>query len=232
MSIQVSGLAEANAALAQLSREMPRAAARATNRLVYKVWEGEKAQMVGDLDKPRPFSLNAVRYKRASPSQPVGEVYIVDQFRPGQVATETTHYLGKQIKGGRRVRLKRSERAMQAMGLMPRGHVWVPIAVNLDASGNIPGALIKQMIAEFRQYGTRRVDGRKFYLRGGRNVPAQGVWRRVGRREWKPFLRFVPIRTYQRIFDYYGRADREIDYHFAPFFNHEILYEQQRAGLR
>ena len=230
MTIRVDGLTEANAYLERLTREMPRAAIKATDRLVFKVWEAEKAQMVADLDRPKPFSLGAVRYKRPRMTDPVGEVYLADRHRPGQVAREGDAYLGVQVSGGRRTRPRASELAMQQMGLMRPGFVWVPApGVRVDAYGNVPGATIKRMIAEFRAYGTARRDGRRFYLRGGVRVPPVGVYYKVGRR-WMPLLQFLSPRQYQKRYSFYERADQEIAYHFRPIYLREIERETERRG--
>jgi hypothetical protein len=230
MTIQVRGLTEANAALAQLSRDLPRAAVKATDRLVFKVWEAEKAQMVADLDRPRPFALGAIRYKRPKLTDPVGEVYVVNQFGQG-VAREDRNYIGMQIGGGRRTFPKRSERALQSMGIMPRGTVWVPSSfARLDASGNIGGTTIKRLVTEFRAHGRRRHDDRRFYVRGGVRAAAQGIWQKIGRR-WLPLVYFVPTKTYRRRFKFYERGNSEVAYHFRSIYGREIDRERERLGL-
>lgn len=226
--IRVDGIKEVNTYLGRLSRELPRAAVKATDRLVFKVLDGQKAQMVADIDRPRPYSLGALNYKRPTLASPVGEVFIRDQFRRGQIAKEGNHYLGIQISGGRRTRNKRSEIALKRMGLMPRGSVWVPASgTRLDAGGNVPGLAIRSMIDEFRTYKKQRREGRRFYLRGGAKIPPIAIYRKLGRR-WVPFLRFVSARTYRKRYRFFERADQEVAYHFASIYGREIERELKR----
>jgi hypothetical protein len=214
--------------LTALRKESPAAARAAMVELIPKVQEGIKAQMIVDMDRPVPFSLGAVMTQiNNKDGMGGGRVFIADRFRSG--GADESHYLGVNTLGGVRDRRKASEIALQAMGIMPRGTVWVPDrAVRLDKNGNVPSKSLNAMLAEFRAYGKEPLKGRNFYVRGGTRYPAMGVFTRIGE-EYYPFLWFVSPRRYAMLFDFYGRADKEASYWFAEIYDKQISLMLERV---
>lgn len=227
MSIEVRGLESARVMLTELREEMPEAAREATKNLVYAVWNGIRTQVVADFDRPVQWTVGAIRYQvNASDKGPGGRVYIVDQFRANAGADET-HYLGVNTLGGVRRRSKASEIALEKLGIMPHGFVWAPDrSVKLDKNGNVPAKAIRVMLEEFRQWGKKMDPSRQFYARGN-----HGVFMRVGD-QFYPFIWFISPRRYEKLFDFYGRADRDISYSFDEIYNKSINLALERAAAR
>ena len=221
MSVTVTGVDDVKAMLADLAVTMPRAAIDATNQTIYQLWGAEKLQMIADIDRPVSYSVNAILYERMNADGKGGRVWVRDLFTNAG-ATET-NYLGVQMHGGVRRRLKASEIALQAFGVMPSGMVWVPdTSVRLDSHGNVPSRPIQSMVDEFRRWRNVRDKSRNFHL-----LPGKGVFTKIGG-EWVPFLWFVSPRTYRERFDFYGRADREMEYAFANIYAKAVQRELDR----
>ena len=206
--------------LADLAVTMPRAAIDATNQTIYQLWGAEKTQMIADIDRPVSYSVNSILYERMNAEGKGGKVWLKDIFR-GSGADET-NYLGVQMHGGTRRRLKASEIALQKNNFMPSGMVWVPDkSVALDSHGNVSGNVIKKMLADLKGGPPHN-----FYVRRRNGTPI-GVFTKVGD-EWYPFLWFVSPRQYRERFDFYGRADKEVEYAFGDIYAKAIQKELDR----
>jgi hypothetical protein len=226
VSVQVSGIDDVKLMLADLQRTLPVAARYAKNEVIQKVWEGERVQAVADLDKPKPFTISQILFDKKETDQSVGRVWVRDPF--DQQGANERSYLGVNTLGATRTRLKGSEAALQDLGFMPRGYVWVPDkSVRLDANGNIGGNAIQNMVNEFRWYGTKALPGREYFLLGGKNVPPKGIYRLFGGK-WVPFLWFARPLSYIGRFDFYGRADREVQYWWQRIYDKAIQKEFDR----
>ena len=228
MAIRVNGVEDAQRLIAQLKEQLPSAARAAMAELIPKVRDGIKDQASEDMHRPVRFSLGAIMSQLDDRGFGAGRVFVADRFSSG--GADETHYLGVQTLGGTRERRKASEISLQLSGIMPEGMVWVPDkSVALDANGNVPGRAIQAMVAEFRSHGNARVHGRNFYMRGGVRRRAIGIFTRIGD-DWYPFLWFVSPRRYAMLFDFYGRADREVAYSFGEIYDKQIRLLLERAG--
>ena len=217
MTTRAEGADAINALLAAIAGELPKVLERAQNKMIYQVYQAEKDQMARDIDRPTPWSLGSLRYKKVGPpkgGEPATQgaiVYMADPFRGGEY-TGAKEYLGVQIiDGGQTAGPRRSEKIMQARGWMPAGTVWVPaVGVALNQHGNISGALISAMLQNLGATppGKRAPKGTKYVLIGqpGRE---EGVFRLVGR-EWRPFLWFVKRPTYRARYTFHERGASEI----------------------
>jgi hypothetical protein len=219
----VTGVEDVKAMLADLAVTMPRAAIDATNQTIYQLWGAEKLQMVADLDRPVPYTLNAILYERMNAGGKGGKVWVKDLIR--STGADENQYIGVQTIGTTsRSRMKGSEKALQEFGIMPSGMVWVPDRrhVALDSHGNVSARAIKSMVDEFRKWRDARNPTRNFAL-----IKGKGILTRVGG-EWYPFIWFVTPRQYKARFDFYGRADKEMEYAFGDIYAKAIQKELDR----
>jgi hypothetical protein len=221
MNVSVQGVDDVKAMLADLATAFPRAAKEARNNVIQVVWEGEKAQAVADLDQPRSFTISSILFNKDDTKGPA-RVWVQDLFN--KEGADESFYLGRNLLSGTRTRLKGSEIALQSARpqLMPTGTVWVPASnVVLDAQGNIGGNVIKKMVDQLKAG-----DFSNYFVMG--KPPNQkGIFARVGG-EWYPFLWFVSPRQYAERWDFYGRADREVAYHFESIYGTAIQRELDR----
>lgn len=216
--IRITGLESVRALLAALGGNLEEASRLAQNKMAYELRLAEQDQMRSDLDRPTPFSVQALMYKKAETSAaalggPAGEgaaVYMVDKFaHQGAGKVGPDEYLGVQALGGVTAGPRRSEKWFQSAGIIGPNIVWVPDrAVKLDAYGNIPGGPMSRMITDFDFNPYARTANKQFALWGPRGKP-HGVLAKIGD-TWHPYIWFVERRTYQARFDFYGRGDREI----------------------
>ena len=239
-SVSLNGLEEVQAMLLALGGELKTAGDKAQTRMAYQIREAAVAQMVGDLDRPTPFSLGGglsqagPRYKAAgklptatessagAPSIEGAAVYFRAPF--GGPGLEPDEYLGVHVIGADSARLtagpRASEKWLQMLGWMRPDQVWVPDkAVKLDNYGNVSGNTILAMMADIKPAG---VAGDNF-APIGKPPDIRGVRARIGD-GWYPFLWFVSRRSYSARYDFYGRADAEVQYGFKQILDDEITY--------
>lgn len=215
MDIRIDGVDKVAAMLVTIKGELPKVAERSQNALVYQMWLAEKEQMRVDIDRPTPWSVGALRYKKVgkpSASEPPTDgaaVYMADGFKAGS-RVGAKDWLGVQILGGKTAGPKRSERLMQSIGILRPDHVWVPDrGVKLDAYGNVKGSTMSALITDLGLNPYARTKDKQFCLIG---KPPVGVLARVasgGESLWLPFLWFVPRKTYRERFGFYRRAEKE-----------------------
>lgn len=238
--IDIRGLTEVKTMLAGLKDELPKVNQSSQNKLAYEIMAAEKEQMKADLDRPTPWSVGSLRYKKVgvrpvgAPDVPGAAVYFETPwgYSSGLGADE---WLGVQILGGETAGPKRSESRLQMLGYMPRGTVWVPAAeTKLDQYGNVPGSAISAMLSDLgaNPYGRSGDPGAKeakFVLVGepGRE---EGVWRKV-RGQWQPFLWFVPRQQYRPRYRFHERAEAAMREKWKSIFGYYLdrALQQQRA---
>jgi hypothetical protein len=139
MNISVShDLAALTGTLTRAQKEqLPFAIALALTETGKDVKDAAVAEMTRVFDRPTPFTLNSLFLKAATKQRLQAIVWFKDFAPKGTPAAE---YLAPEIYGGGR-RDKRSERLLQARGLMPRGWRLVPgVGLKLDQYGNISRA--------------------------------------------------------------------------------------------
>ena len=197
MTVKITGLAQVAKSLAKLPAEIDKAAISAQNKMAFRLKYTLEAQMRTDLDRPKPYSLSAIRYDKARKGKPA-YLYVVDKST-GDVADEQS-WIGVQVGGGTRRRLRHSERRFQEAGLMPRGWVWVPTKfTKLDKWGNVPGSLMVAIL------GTRGRRSKKYFV-----LKDRGVYEKLPGRVVRPILLFVSPREYNKRYDFFGRARKEV----------------------
>jgi hypothetical protein len=242
-AVTISGITEAKALLAQLNGQMREVDRYSQNAMAFDIYKGQQEQMRSDLDRPTAWSIGSLRYKKAyepparagdgAPQVDGAAVYMANAFEAGS-AVGPDEWLGVQIVGGGKTAgPRRSEKALQLFGWMPRGKIWVPaVGAPRNASGDVPGSLISDMLTNLgtNPYG-RKTTGTTDtkYLLIGDPGSEEGVWRLV-RGEWQPFIWFVDPATYRKRYNFYGRADREIQAKFLGHINRYLDIAIRKAA--
>lgn len=221
--IDIRGLDGVRALLAGLSGEIEAVSTKAQNQMAYELRRAEQEQMRSDLDRPTPWSVRALVYKKAgatggpgAPDTPGAAVYFNTPF--GAPGLQETEWLGVQAVAGRTAGPRRSERAFQALGLIRPGVVWVPgPAAKLDASGNLRGSTIKAILADLQK---PRGKGRKYAAIG--TPPDCRAILAKGNGQWTPLLYFAPRPSYRKRYEFHRRADREVATRFPAILNEQL----------
>lgn len=153
-------------------RQVPFATALALTRTAQSAKKRVEEAMEKEFDRPTPYTLKALRVVPARKDNLVAEVLIKDEAPKG---TPPDRYLRAEIEGGDR-NLKRSERALQMTGKMPKGWAWTPaMAAPLDPYGNLRGGFVTALLSKVKGHidstsnETARSKKRKSKL-GGRQV--------------------------------------------------------------
>jgi hypothetical protein len=248
-TVSVNGLGSVKELLAGLGGELQKANELSQNKMAYELWGAERRAAKSDLDRPTPWTLSSIVYKKFGAKQftvknkagdPIfvrtpgiegAGVFVVDKFERDR--SDAEHYLGVQTLGGVTAGPRRSETALQMRGWMPKGKIWVPaVGTRLDRYGNVPGSLISAMLSNLgaNPYGQGQPGNveEKYVLVGPRG-DEEGVFQKV-RGEWRPFLWFVSRETYQSRFDFYGTADKEIQLKFQGILAGYVNKAIEKAG--
>ncbi|AOZ05954.1 hypothetical protein [Cupriavidus malaysiensis] len=129
--------------------QMPFATARALTKTQQLVKANIEAEMPRVFDNPTRYTLNSLYLQPATKQDLSARVWFKDVDSGGRASTK---FLGPEVYGGER-RYKAFDRALQAAGIMPAGMVAVPgSAVELDEHGNVPPALIVQILSYFNAF--------------------------------------------------------------------------------
>lgn len=240
-AIRLEGLDSVRAMIADLGPGLERANKNAQNKMAFELMKAEREQAKSALDRPTPFTVNSIAYKKAdatsftvkaggqSVTVTTGDVKGAGVFAvdiANQERADDKDYVGVQIFGGKTAGPRRSEIKLQQMGMMPTGMVWLPATgVVLDAYGNVKGSVITSMLADLRNNGRK---GKKFYVLG-RVGEEKGILTK-DRFGWYPFLWFVTPRTYSAKLGFYERADSELATQFPTILANAVDYELARLA--
>lgn len=229
-AITLRGLDDVRSLLAGLSGELADVGRMASDKMAYELRMAEQDQMRRDIDRPTPFSVSAVAYKKSNvsamqwggPSETGASVFMHDNFaRQGTSRVGPDQYLGVQVTGGYTAGPRRSEKVLRAAGLIGPNKVIVPApGVKLNAYGNLSAGQISRILMDLGQNQYAKTKQRNFALFGPKGN-AVGVLARVKDGDgwtWLPYLYFVDRRQYRKRFDFYGRAEREVSARFKEIF--------------
>lgn len=201
-----SNLREVIGDLQRLHPQFRFAAAVALTRSVKSVQQGVPAEMSRTLDKPTPFTQGGTYLQAARKDKLEATVGFKDR---------QASYLVYQVEGGTRAPSRQALR--------------LPAVVQLNEFGNMPMGLVRSLIlrakagkratkSQSRRFGvSQELD--LFYGEPGDGRPA-GIFKRVAvsstRHQLIPVVVF-PKRAarYERRFDFYGFAQRQVDRVFA-----------------
>ena len=210
---------------------IPRAmknAANATGRYVHAALRSEMTQV---FDRPTPWALGGLRFKPASETRPLVQIWL-EEF--GGKGIPAARFLEAQIQGGMR-RRKRFERALIEAGKMPPTAYAVPgRQAPIDAYGNVPASFIVRVLSDLQAFGEqgyranrrgKRRGARKsnyfFIPRPGSSKPPGVYWHMPNGLLGIVFL-FVSKTAYQKRYDFYGVGRRAYDRVAMRFLQQEI----------
>lgn len=227
LSAEITGLDQLLKRLNAVSKDKwGKILADASNETGFYLVNKFKVEMPKYLDRPKPFTLNALYVMKAGTNRGLTEATVAFRDRGGK-ANFAGHYLLPQVEGGSR-QFKRFEMALQYSGLIPMGTYVVPSAfVKLDAYGNVPGGYITRMLSALRAlsevgYTANRKVGKRtrnkmleYYvvsfgvIRGGSGAPqrttlADGIYEKhAGERKLYQVFHFVHRLSYKPRFPWY-----------------------------
>lgn len=228
-TIQLEGLSNVREMLAAVGPGLEKANEKAQNRMAYALMQAEREQAKASLANPTPFSVSSIVYKKVgepsfkvgaltvpTPNIPGAGVFVGDLFK--QFGADEEHYLGVQIFGGQTAGPRKSELALQAMGMMPPGYVWAPAKnLVLNAYGNVRPAGIGSMLADLKRNGRRGEN----YVVIGKPGQEKAVLTKVGD-EWYPYLYFIKPASYSERYGFYDRANAEVGQKFPTILREEV----------
>jgi hypothetical protein len=222
LTVQVKGLDELRRTLSGFSdRRFNAAVATALTRSAKYAQEQLRAEMQRSLDRPTPYTLNALRVWPATADKLMARVGFRDDGTGGRNAN---NYLMPNVEGGTRV-AKRVEAALRAIKALPEGWFAVPgQGASLDSYGNMSRGQIIQILSQLRitmtaghtrnmafdarkQIGAQRRAGGRFFVVpiGGKTAP--GVYQReMFGRSITPVLVFVQQPRYSKRYDFFGKG--------------------------
>ncbi|RAI42918.1 hypothetical protein CH341_16930 [Rhodoplanes roseus] len=226
------------------ARQVPFVLAYALTKSMQDAREAEQAEMVSVFDRPTRYTLNSIQVVPATKRLLTAEIRFKEFPRPAW------KWLGPEVAGGSR-KHKAFERALLIRGLMQVGEFAVPgRGVRLDASGNIPGSTIVQilsqlgaleyksgytanMTAKSKARATKKARG-QFFVSGGTTAP-RGIYKRVGHKA-VPIILFVRGVSYEKRLPYYETARRVVPAafrrHFAAGWQRFVVDDIRRAVRR
>lgn len=132
-------------------KRWPTKLTRAINETAFYVVNKLKKEMPGFIDRPTPFTLNALRVTQKASVTNNDLVDATVGFKEfGSKANWASHYLVPQVDGGDRA-LKRFEKALVLTGVMNAGYFVLPAAAApRDQYGNVPGKFIVRVLSQLR----------------------------------------------------------------------------------
>lgn len=220
-------------------RRMRAAYATALTRTAVDVRTELRRELTVALDRPTPYTLDSLFVRPATADRLEAQAWFKDERAASRGGTPAAWYLLPNVEGGPRGD-KGLERRLHALGYLPAGWRAVPgNAVPLDAHGNMPRGLLKQIVTQLQQakatgvvthQAMRRAGGRFFAVPPG----AKGLPPGVYQREYYgtgllPMLVFVRTALYDKRYGFRQVAERTAEQRFPAQLDRAI--EEQRANL-
>jgi hypothetical protein len=254
VKVDTSALAAMQARRRGLSdSKIKTAIASALNSAAYVGAQATKAEMASVFDRPTPWVMGSVRYAKASLDKLSATI---DFDRWGnKTGVSVDQVLNAEIFGGNR-HLKRFEKALNRMGILPAGMFCVPtIAAQIDPYGNLKGSQIVQILAWFNAMGEQgykanmtdrtrtrlgkdKRNGQRgfayFALVKPHGKLKAGIYQRFTLAHGssiKPIILFVHSPSYRRRLDFYGVGEREALKEFKHAFGQYLDQMLQERGL-
>ena len=243
ITIRIEGI---DKKLAEMGKQIQFATAVALTRTAKLIADEQMRNMPSELDRPKPATVRAMKYTRATKDNLTATVRFKNRSDGGIPAEE---FIGHNVTGGRRG-LKRSEIMLRAAGLLPDGLVTIPgAAAKLDAHGNMSRGQIVSILSFFKTFGVARYsadlglrgrDARRtaagllntgrmnraaksrgktdyFVVSPGSKLPA-GIWERT-KAKAKPVLMFVSPGTHGKFVKFYETGNQVVARDFGRLLN-------------
>lgn len=251
VSVDVSGILRLKSAIEGKSKQVRFATMRALNAGAYAATQATAKEMARVFDRPTPWVMRSVRYRKATKSNLEAQVDF--DFWGNKQGVTVSQVLHAEIHGGQR-RHKRHEVALARAGILPAGMGIVPgSAARMDQYGNMSAGQIVQIMSWFQSFGEQgyaanmrdggkrlgrdnRRTGQKgfayFVLKMRRGKLLPGIYQRFQFGHGsavKPVMIFVRMPSYKARLDFYGIAKREALKEFDAQFQ-RLLAEAERTA--
>ena len=171
LTIKLEGMSKIEAQLRNIEKQVQYATMVSLNRAAYAGAQQTKREMAKVFDRPTPWVVGSVRYKKAT--RQLLQAQIDLDFWGNKQGVSVDQVLRAQIHGGQR-KHKRHEAALQKAGILPAGMGIVPgDAAQLDQYGNMKAGQIVQIMSYFQSFGEQGYtanmrDGGRRLARGNR----------------------------------------------------------------
>lgn len=216
LSIKIEGLTELHRILGEMGKkQLPFAAAKAITKTAKAVEARIQSDMAGAFTSASPYVKRATFSTSANKATLSALIGLKDQKPSGGTAPAVL--LKEHFTGGARGN-KPFEKAIAALGAMPRGHRAVPgSGMKLDAYGNPSRKEIGEMLGVLRtRMQVYKGRGKRTALVGYFIIPvgsrshlSPGIYKRVAAGAIKAMFVFVPRAAYRKVMDM-GRSAHEV----------------------
>jgi hypothetical protein len=230
--------------------------ARAITKTGQDVKESLVVEMKRVFSQPTPYTLNSLYLRPAKKTDLSASISPKEAWGKG---TPASKFLYPQIEGGDR-HLKRCERALQAVGVLPPGMYIVPgAAAELDGYGNVSLGQLRQILSYFGAAemsagylanmtgqkkaklaaGSKKKRGFGYSVSNGKGICTNhlpmGIYKRT-HFLWggaiKPVLRFVKKTNYKAIFRFYDVGRKVAQEKFPTRFRESMDEALRTARLK
>lgn len=151
LKVKIEGLDRVQKKCQSIAGKARRAAVEAMTKTAQEIRSAERSRMQQAFDRPTPWVMKSVLVKKATKDRPEAKVWIDDE--PGGKGTPPDRILQAEINGGAR-RQKRSEKALQRIGVLPSGWVAVPTRhAKKDGYGNMDRGQLVQILSALEAFG-------------------------------------------------------------------------------
>lgn len=257
LKVKIEGLDRVQKKCQSIAGKARRAAIEAMTKTAEEIKRAERASMEQSFDRPTPWVLDSLYVKPATKDRLEARVWIKDEAVKG---TPASKILQAEIDGGAR-RQKRSEKALQAVGILPSGWVAIPTKdAKKDGYDNMDKRQIVQILSDLRAqrgsgYESRlggATDDQKKKLKklsrrgfgffgvkpGTKNSLPPGVYRylvgkaaRGMKRPVQMVMVFAPKASYTVRLRFFDIAQEVIDRDLNRNFNETLRKYMQADGL-
>lgn len=237
-------------------RHVPFATAKALTEVAITASKKTKTEMVKVFDRPNPYSLNSLRWQKATTESLQSKVWVKNKLDAGK-GNSPEDYLLPEVMGGTR-KLKRFERALIARRVMPIGHYAViGQGAPMDAFGNIQIGELRRILSYFgagslsggsdartsltkiermAKRGTSYFVAGQGIKGGGNGKLMPGIYKRVATgfgSAIKPILIFVKRKpTYRERLNMKGIMQRTVTTDLPYEFNRAMKQAMETSGYR
>ena len=160
IKVEIQGMAALQAHLAGMGKQVKFAAAVALTRTAKAVMDEQQRLLPGELDRPKPGTVRAMRTTKATRDNLTATV----EFKKRGEGVPAAEFIGHNVSGGRRG-MKRSEIMLRQAGILPDGLYTIPgKEAKLDAYGNMSRGQIVSILSYFRTFGATPLNTRRMNM--------------------------------------------------------------------
>lgn len=150
LSLEITGLDATSRRIRDVPRQVRFATAQAINETAFAARLTVQTEMQSVFDRPTPWIQKSIFVKPAAPDRLEAQIY--PRYMGGK-SVDPSNVLQAEVYGGAR-KVKRSEKALQRIGVLPPGMVTVPgKGAPLDGYGNVSGPFLVRLLAYFEAFG-------------------------------------------------------------------------------